>query len=141
MKTQKILSIIGLLLLSGGAPLKSETRQERAARIIAAADANYTPKGIVVQPTGDTADGQSTVILRAELVRNAAKILAKVTQKEVFVSAKVEMRRFSLDQVSGTRDEVATALIDALAGIDVVVVNVGDAALALIEKGETQEPK
>ncbi len=121
--------------------MRSETQEERRARIIAAADSNYTPKGIVFQPWGDTADGQSSLILKGESVRNAAQILAKVTQKEVFVSAKVEKLRFSLNGVSGTRDEVATALIEALAGIDVVAVEVGDAALALIIKGQPEEPK
>jgi hypothetical protein len=144
MNTHKTNYLLCLLMLLGIASLKSETDQERLVKIQAElkrrSDLNNKPRGIVFQPwERTTGAGKTTAVLKNASVRQAAELLAQLTQKEIFVSAKVETLVVSLNSIHGTRDEVAKALIQALASIDVIALDAGDTAIALI-LDKTQQP-
>ena len=149
MKIHKTIRLLSLFVLLGGGPLRSESQEERVARIKAAVqqkalegnivDSNYTPKGVVFQPWGSAEGNKGGLVLKNESVRNAAEILAKITQKEIFVSAKVEALLVSMNGVYGSRDEVAHALIGALNEIDVIAVEAGSSAIALVMRDKRKQ--
>jgi hypothetical protein len=141
-----ILALLALPLASSYAqePVSDDRAARREAIRKRAAEAQATePKGHVFQPSHSPGDSTS-IVFRNAPIYVAGQTLANLTGKEVFISDRVQRYPFKDVESKGIKASVAQALIDAIEGtehVDVVVVEVGRYALAVVEKTKDQKGK